>query len=48
MLTENKKTSLSVRSQLPGFIRDNPDYNNFVLFLEAYYEWLEQEQQCIK
>jgi len=37
------KTSVLIKSQLPGFVRDNPDYANFVLFLEAYYEWLEQE-----
>ena len=42
MLNNNQKTSLLVPSQLPEFIRDNPDYNNFVLFLQAYYEWLEQ------
>ena len=35
------KTSLLVPSQLPEYVRDNPDYNNFVLFLQAYYEWLE-------
>ena len=36
------KTSLLVPSQLPEFIRDNPDYTNFVDFLQAYYEWMEQ------
>jgi hypothetical protein len=38
----NNKTSLLVSSQLPEFIRDDASYQNFVLFLEAYYEWLEQ------
>ena len=27
--------------QLPAFIRENGDYQNFVLFLQAYYEWME-------
>jgi hypothetical protein len=42
MITSGQKTSLLVPYQLPEFIRDNPDYSNFVLFLQAYYEWLEQ------
>ena len=42
MITSGQKTSLLVPYQLPEFIRDNPDYDNFVLFLQAYYEWLEQ------
>jgi len=39
----NKKTSLLVPSQLPEFIRDDVNYSNFVLFLKAYYEWMEQQ-----
>lgn len=42
MITNGQKTSLLVPHQLPEFIRDNPDYSNFVLFLQAYYEWMEQ------
>lgn len=38
----DKKTSLLVPSQLPGFIRE--DYPKFISFLEAYYEFLEQER----
>ena len=41
----NEKTSLLVPSQLPEFVRDNPDYANFNLFLKAYYEWMEQNNQ---
>ena len=41
MITDNKKTSLLVQQQLPEFVRDNPDYENFNLFVKAYYEWLE-------
>ena len=41
-MIENK-TSLLVKSQLPEFVRDNPDYQNFGLFLQAYYEWMEQQ-----
>jgi hypothetical protein len=42
-MTYSNKTSLLVASQLPEFVRDNPDYANFVLFLQAYYEWMEQQ-----
>ena len=38
----DQKTSLLIPSQLPEFIRDEPAYANFILFLEAYYEWLEE------
>jgi hypothetical protein len=41
MIYNDTKTSLLVANQLPEFIRDNPDYSNFTLFLQAYYEWLE-------
>ena len=41
-MSNNSKTSLLIPSQLPEFIRDNPDYSNFVLFIQAYYEWMEQ------
>jgi hypothetical protein len=37
------KTSLLVPSQLPEFIRDDASYETFVLFLQAYYEWMEEE-----
>ena len=43
MLPNNNKTSLLVPSQLPAFIRDDPNYANFVLFLQSYYEWLETQ-----
>lgn len=42
MIPNDQKTSLLVNSQLPEFVRDNPDYANFNLFLTAYYEWMEQ------
>lgn len=45
MIDSSQKTSLLVPSQLPEFIRDNPDYSNFVLFIKAYYEWMEQNGQ---
>ena len=41
MISNGHKTSILIPSQLPEFIRDNPDYENFVLFLQAYYEWME-------
>ena len=37
------KTSLLVPSQLPEFIRDDANYSTFVAFIQAYYEWMEQE-----
>jgi len=42
MIDSGQKTSLLIPSQLPEFIRDDPAYANFVLFLQSYYEWLEQ------
>lgn len=36
------KTSLKVPYQLPEFIRSNEDYQTFVSFIQAYYEWMEQ------
>jgi hypothetical protein len=42
-MTYLNKTSTLVPSQLPEFIRDDPNYQNFVLFLQAYYEWMEQQ-----
>lgn len=38
----DKKNSILVAQQLPGFIRE--DYPKFISFLEAYYEFLENEQ----
>jgi hypothetical protein len=37
-----KKTSLLIPQQLPEYIRDDPNFEKFVLFLQAYYEWGEQ------
>jgi hypothetical protein len=45
MITTGHKTSLLVPSQLPAFIRENPDYDKFVSFLQAYYEWMETDKQ---
>jgi hypothetical protein len=45
MITSGHKTSLLVPSQLPAFIRDNPDYDKFVAFFQAYYEWMETTGQ---
>lgn len=43
-MTTNKKTSLLIQSQLPQFIREDENYSKFVSFVEAYYEWMEQEK----
>jgi hypothetical protein len=47
MIQSNQKTSLLVPYQLPQFIRDDPNYANFVLFLQAYYEWMEQQDNTL-
>ena len=36
-----------IKSQLPAFIRENDDYETFVAFLQAYYQWMEQENNVI-
>jgi len=41
------KTSSLVASQLPKFIREDPSYSTFVLFLQSYYEWMEQQGGAI-
>jgi hypothetical protein len=41
MIPNNNKTSLRVPSQLPEFIRDDINYDTFVSFMQAYYEWME-------
>ena len=41
-MSTTNKTSLLIPFQLPEFIRDDPSYNKFVLFLQAYYEWMEE------
>jgi hypothetical protein len=41
MIPNTQKTSLLVPYQLPQFVRENPEYSNFQVFLQAYYEWLE-------
>ena len=41
MIPNDYKTSIRIPSQLPEFIRDDVNYETFVAFVEAYYEWLE-------
>jgi hypothetical protein len=41
MITSGQDTSVLIPSQLPAFVRDDPNYQTFVAFLQAYYEWLE-------
>ena len=47
MITSGQKTSLLIPSQLPAYIRENPDYDNFVSFFQAYYEWMETDGQVL-
>ena len=42
MIPDNYKNSLIIPQQLPSFIRDNADYEKFISFLQAYYEYMEQ------
>jgi hypothetical protein len=43
MILETSNTSFLIPSQIPEFIRDSEDYQNFVAFIQAYYEWMEQQ-----
>jgi hypothetical protein len=51
MIPNDQRTSLLIPSQLPGFIRDEADsggaYENFVHFIQAYYEWMEENGNVI-
>jgi hypothetical protein len=47
MLQSTNKTSLLVPFQLPKFISEDPSYANFVLFIQAYYEWLEEQNNTL-
>jgi len=47
MLQSTNKTSLLVPFQLPKFISEDPNYANFVLFIQAYYEWLEEQNNTL-
>lgn len=41
------KTSTLIPSQLPEYIRDDASYDNFVIFLQSYYEWMEQQDNVL-
>ena len=47
MIQSNQKTSLLVPSQLPEYIRDDESYAKFIAFVQAYYEWLEQNNNVL-
>lgn len=46
-MTYIKKTSVLIPSQLPRYIREDPSYEKFVWFLQAYYEWMEQQSGAV-
>jgi len=46
MILDNHKTSLQIIKQLPEFIQDDSAYQNFVSFVEAYYQWMETTQSA--
>ena len=37
------KTSIKVPFQLPEFIRSEDNYHTFIAFIQAYYEWMEEQ-----
>lgn len=41
MIPNNYKNSIRIPSQLPEFVRDDLNYETFVAFVQAYYEWME-------
>ena len=41
MINNNQRTSLLINSQLPDYIKSDPNYSTFIKFIEAYYEWME-------
>ena len=43
MMNTYQNISTLIPSQLPAYIRDDPAYSNFITFFQAYYEWMEQE-----
>lgn len=43
MIPENYKNSLVIPQQLPAFIRNESDYQTFISFLQAYYDFLALE-----
>jgi hypothetical protein len=45
-MTANNKISNIIGSQVPFFVKN--DHPQFILFLEAYYEFLEQNGQTIE
>jgi len=47
MIQSNQKQSLLVPYELPKFISEDPNYANFTLFLKAYYEWMEQQNNVL-
>lgn len=47
MIPNNYKDSLFISDQLPQFVRDEADYQTFISFLEAYYEFLETDKNVL-
>lgn len=44
MTTTPEQLSILIREQLPDYVKDN--YDTFIAFLEAYYEYLQQDQNA--
>lgn len=46
-MNNTKNLSALIPSQLPEYITSDPSYNKFVLFLQSYYEWMEQANNVL-
>ncbi len=43
----NQNISQLISTQLPEYIRSDPTYSKFVSFVQAYYEWMEQQNNVL-
>jgi hypothetical protein len=46
-MNTSQNISQLIPSQLPEYIRSDPAYSKFVVFLQAYYEWMEQQNNTL-
>lgn len=43
MIQNYYKTYLNILNNIPQYIKDNDSYSTFIYFIQAYYEWMAQE-----
>jgi hypothetical protein len=46
-MTYLSNTSILIPSQIPSWIVDDPSYATFISFMEAYYEWMQEQGNVI-